>query len=92
MAIFHKPKLMKIFVDKKYVYILKAVFFILAAYFLSEIIMALRHEVIVTTAGRVYQQSADSKLYWITFSYYFSLFFANVFMFFSVREKIQDVK
>ena len=81
---FHKPRLIKIYTSREYVYLLRSIFIMIAAYFAVEL-----HEIFqngfLIKHGNIYSRSDSPVSFWLGVMYHFSLMAANIYFVFVFR-------
>jgi hypothetical protein len=86
---FHKPKLLRIYVKKEYAYLLRTVFLLLASYFFTDIYYVIESGV-TTARNRVLISLQDEPTrYWFRVLYKATLLLFSVYFIFSFRVKTE---
>jgi len=78
---FHKPRLIKIYTSREYVYLLRSVFFMITAYFAVEIYEILKNGFILKH-GNIYSRSDAPMSFWTGVIYHFALMVINLYFIF----------
>jgi uncharacterized protein with PQ loop repeat len=81
---FHKPRLIKIYTNREYVYLLRSIFLMIAAYFATEIYEILQNGFIIKH-GNTYSRSDGPISFWTGVIYHFALMVANIYFIFVFR-------
>ena len=81
---FHKPRLIKIHTSREYVYLLRSVFFMIAAYFAIELYEILQNGFIIKH-GNTYSRFDSPVSFWTGVGYHFALMAANIYFIFVFR-------
>jgi hypothetical protein len=84
---FHKPKLLRIYVKKEYAYLLRTVFLLLASYFFSDIYHVIESGVTTARNGVLLSVQDEPTRYWFRVSYKATLLLFNVYFIFAFRVK-----
>lgn len=81
---FHKPRLIKIYTSRQYVYLLRSIFIMIALYFASEFYEILINDMIVRR-GKIHTKDDSAFFYWSAVFKYFCLMAANIYFVFVFR-------
>ncbi len=81
---FHKPRLIKIYTSREYVYLLRSIFLMIAAYFAIELYEILKNGSFIKH-GNTYSKSDGPVSFWTGVIYHFALMAANIYFIFVFR-------
>jgi len=84
-TVFHKPKLLRIYVKKEYTYLLRTVFLLLASYFFTDIYYVIESGVATARNGVLISVQDEPTRYWFRVSYKATLLLFSVYFIFAFR-------
>lgn len=81
---FHKPRLIKIYTSRVYVYLLRSIFIMIALYFATELYEILQNELVIRR-GKIHTKVDSTLFYWTEVFKNFCLMVANIYFVFVFR-------
>jgi len=91
---FHKPRLIKIYTSREYVYILRSIFLMIGSYFFVELYQAFDSGEILARRGEVFSRENSPIRFYLEAFYNFTFMVINLYLIvvFRVNPEVTDIE